>query len=293
MMNNIPDNIRLKELAIIANSNKPFFDDFIDFLKSENYPELYEFVIDKDSYKAQETLLKYFNRKVPKDLNLYDGIARPYPQSKAKWLFLGWIFRDAPIQRLQNILKNIDGSTDERKAILLNHVREYVSTILPEPERWEWFPICEVMMERLEGSRRAIKGTLFEAIVRVNLKEIFKNNNINLIVGETQIKLAGETYDVTVTGNKGKILIPVKTRETTGGGHALLFTRDINQAIDKANNEEYKCIPIIIAEAWKIDFDSLKSHEFIHIDKNPNQITEVEPILNNKLKEILQIFQSI
>ncbi|MFM7367927.1 MAG: hypothetical protein ACKO2Z_09030, partial [Sphaerospermopsis kisseleviana] len=88
-MNNIPDNIRLKELAIIANSNKPFFDDFIDFLKSENYPELYEFVIDKDSYKAQETLLKYFNRKVPKDLNLYDGIARPYPQSKAKWLFLG------------------------------------------------------------------------------------------------------------------------------------------------------------------------------------------------------------
>ncbi|MFM7370394.1 MAG: hypothetical protein ACKO2Z_21920, partial [Sphaerospermopsis kisseleviana] len=67
----------------------------------------------------------------------------------------------------------------------------------------------------------------------------------------------------------------------------------INQAIDKANNEEYKCIPIIIAEAWKIDFDSLKSHEFIHIDKNPNQITEVEPILNNKLKEILQIFQSI
>lgn len=35
-------------------------------------------------------------------------------------------------------------------------MREYVSTILPEPERWEWFPICEVMMERLEGSRRAI-----------------------------------------------------------------------------------------------------------------------------------------
>ncbi|MEA5575984.1 hypothetical protein [Anabaena sp. UHCC 0451] len=292
-MNNIPDNIRLKELAIIANSNKPFFDDFIKFLKSENYPELYEFVIEKDSYKAQETLLKYFNRKIPKDLNLYDGIARPYPQSKAKWLLLGWIFRDAPIQRLQTILKSIDGTANERKAILINHVREYVSTILPEPERWEWFPICEVMMERLEGSRRAIKGTLFEAIIRLTLKEVFKFNNINLTVGETQIKLAGETYDVTVTGNNGKILIPVKTRETTGGGHALLFTRDINQAIEKAKKEGCKCIPIIIAEAWKIDFESLKSQDFIHIDKNPNQIIEVEPLLNNKLKEILHIFQSI
>lgn len=292
-MNNIPDNIRLKELAIIANANKPFFDDFIKFLKSENYCRLYEFVIEKDSSKAEEVLLRYLNSQLPKDLNLYDGIARPYSQIKAKWLLLGWIFRDAPIQRLQTILKTIDGSTNERKARLINHVREYVSTILPEPERWEWFPICEVMMERLEGSRRAIKGTLFEAIVRINLTEIFKNNKINLAVGESQIKLSGETYDVTVTGNNGKILIPVKTRETTGGGHALLFTRDINQAIEKAKNNGYKCIPIIIAEAWKIDFGSLKSHEFIHIDKNPNQIVEVEPILNNKLEELLHIFQTI
>jgi hypothetical protein len=292
-MTNIPDNIRLKELAIIANSNKPFFDDFINFLESENYNNLYKFIIEKDSSKAEIFLLKYLERKLPKDLNLYDGIGRPYPQSKAKWLFLGWIFRDAPIQRLQTILKNIDGTANERKAILINHVREYVSTILPEPERWEWFPICEVMMERLEGSRRAIKGTLFEAIIRMNLNELFKNNKINLTVGETQIKLGSETYDITITGNKGIILIPVKTRETTGGGHALLFTRDINQAIEKARNDGYKCIPIIIAEAWKIDFNLLKSQEFIHIDKNPNQIIEVEPLLHNKLKEILHIFQSI
>ncbi|MEA5554178.1 hypothetical protein VB713_24900 [Anabaena cylindrica UHCC 0172] len=292
-MTNISDNIRIKELAIIANSNKPFFDDLIEFLQSESYIGLYEFVIEKDSSKAQIVLQKYLQRKLAKNLNLYDGIARPYPQSKAKWLLLGWIFRDAPIQRLQGILKNIDGTANERKAILLNHVREYVSTILPEPERWEWFPICEVMMERLEGSRRAIKGNLFEAIIRTNLKEIFKTNNLKLTIGEIQIKLGGETYDVTIKGNKGTILIPVKTRETTGGGHALLFTRDINQAIEKAKNDGYKCIPIIIAEAWKIDFDSLKSQAFIHIDKNPNQIIELEPLLNKKLKEILHIFKSI
>ena len=125
------------------------------------------------------------------------------------------------------------------------------------------------------------------------MKQLFKTNKIKLVIGETQIKLGGETYDVTIMGEKGTILIPVKTRETTGGGHALLFTRDINQAIEKARNDGYKCIPIIIAEAWKIDFDSLKSPDFIHIDKNPNQIIEVEQLLNYKLKEILHIFQSI
>lgn len=70
-MTNIPDNIRLKELAIIANSNKPFFDDFINFLESENYNNLYKFIIEKDSSKAENFLLKYLERKLPKDLNLY------------------------------------------------------------------------------------------------------------------------------------------------------------------------------------------------------------------------------
>lgn len=41
-MTNIADNIRLKELAIIANSNKLFFDDFINFIESENYSNLHE-----------------------------------------------------------------------------------------------------------------------------------------------------------------------------------------------------------------------------------------------------------
>lgn len=106
-MNSIPENIRLKELAIIADLNKPFFEDFTDFLQMEGYADLYVFVTDQDALKPKKTLKKYLERKISDNVKLYDGIARPYPEDKAKWLLLGWIFRDAPEQRLKGFLKNL------------------------------------------------------------------------------------------------------------------------------------------------------------------------------------------
>ncbi|MBE9006063.1 hypothetical protein IQ259_13635 [Fortiea sp. LEGE XX443] len=292
-MSSIPENIRLKELVIVTNLNKPFFDDFTSFLQIEGYAELYEFVIEQNASKAKKTIQKYLERKVPNNLKLYDGIARPYPEDKAKWLLLGWIFRDAPEQRLKGFLNNFSGKQNERKADLLNQVRQYVATILHERERWDWLPISEVMIDRLEGSRRSIKGNLFEEIVRRNLKEIFEINNIQLSIEKTQIKVDGETYDIKVSGCKGNILIPVKTRETIGGGHALLFTRDIHKAITVANKSGYKCIPVIIAESWTADLTALDCQEFIYINKNPNQINEVEPLLVQELKNLIEVFRSL
>lgn len=135
------------------------------------------------------------------------------------------------------------------------------------------------MINRLEGSRRSIKGNLFEEIVRRNLNEIFDKNKIELSVNKTQIKLSSETYDVKVSGNQGTILIPVKTRETMGGGHAWLFTRDIHKAISVANESGYRCIPIVIAESWTGNLAALDCQEFIYINKNPNQVNEVEILL--------------
>lgn len=292
-MTKIPENIRLKELVIIANSNKPFFDDFISFLNSEDYINLYHFVREEETSKAKMVLQKYLVRKIPDNLKLYDGIARPYPEHKAKWLILGWIFRDAPEQRLKPFLTRIEGTAIERKTEIINQVREYVSTILPEPKQWEWVAIFEVMVDRLEGSRRAIKGNLFEAIVRINLKEIFKNNNLDLTITDNQIKIGDETYDVKINGKNGTILIPVKTRETMGGGHAHLFTRDIYKAIKIANKSGFICIPIIIAESWQGDLNSLGCRDFIYIDKNPNSITVVKPLLDQGLKQLLHIFETI
>ncbi|QQE66785.1 hypothetical protein GFS31_34880 [Leptolyngbya sp. BL0902] len=293
LMSNIPENIRLKDLVIVANLNKPFFDDFINFLRAEGYAELYDFVVENDSSRAKATIKKYLDRRIPSDLKLYDGIARPYSEDKAKWLLLGWIFRDAPVQRLEGFLKNLSGTPNERKAELLNQVRQYASSVLPDSERWDWLPIFEVMVDRLEGSRRSIKGNLFEEIVRRSLSNIFEENEINLSIDKTQIKIGGETYDVKVSGGQGTILIPVKTRETMGGGHALLFTRDIHKAISVASESGYNCIPIVIAESWTGDLSTLDCQEFIYINKNPNQVNEVEPLLIQKLESLIHVFRAL
>ena len=95
-------------------------------------------------------------------------------------------------------------------------------------------------MARLEGNRRALKGTLFEGLVRRNLENLIRAQELRLEVNDTQVKIDDETYDVQITGTAGTLLIPVKTRETMGGGHSLLFTRDIYKSImvaaEKGNN---------------------------------------------------------
>jgi len=107
------------------------------------------------------------------------------------------------------------------------------------------------------------------------------------------VKIGDETYDVQLTGRKGSILLPVKTRETMGGGHALLFTRDIYKSILVATDSGYICIPIVIAESWGGDLNELKSDLYIYIQANPNQITTVEPLLAEKLTELVPLLRDI
>jgi len=131
------------------------------------------------------------------------------------------------------------------------------------------------MLARLEGSRRALKGTLFDAIVRRSLKTVFDQQGLSLRVSDTEVRLHGETYDLQVSGRRGSILIPVKTRETMGGGHASLFTRDIHKSISVAEKNGYRCLPIVIAESWGGDLKSLECETFIYIQANPNYDCQV------------------
>lgn len=288
------ENIRLKELAVIAELNKPMFDHFVAFLASQGFKTLHQFVTSKEEAKAADVLLKYLMTPLPKGVVLYDGIARPYGQERGKWLLIGWILRDAPEQRLKPMVSSMPGNTIQlRQATILNRVRAYVGEIFPQEEKWIWGSISEVVIDRLEGSRRAIKGTLFEAIVRRLLGELFQQHGMKLNVSDAEIRLQGETYDVSVTGKKGVILIPVKTRETMGGGHAGIFTRDIHKSIHAAYEAGYECIPIIIAESWVADLKSLACKDQIYIDKNPNQVKEVEPLLAAELAKRLKTFAAI
>lgn len=290
----IVENLRLKELAIVAEQNKPAFDDLVSYLKSRGYDSLQAFVIDQDDQRAEGAILGYLQRRLPAGILMFDGIARPYQPEKAKWLLLGWVLRDAPEQRLRPMVASMPGrTTAEKQAHLLNKLRTYIATIFPEKSRWEWTSVSEVVIDRLEGSRRAIKGTLFEVIVRRNLEQIINGAKLTLKVSDVEIRLGGETYDVSVVGRRGQILLPVKTRETMGGGHALLFTRDIHKSISVAHEAGFECIPIVIAESWAGDFDTLRCKDHIYINMNPNQIAQVEPVLAAQLTRCLPAFAAI
>jgi hypothetical protein len=290
----IVENLRLRELAIVAEQNRGAFDDFVGFLSEEGYPSLHAFVMSQDLFATHNSILKYLKRPLPLGVFLYDGIARKYLPAKAKWLLLGWIFRDAPEQRLRPMIASMQGATAlEKQARLLSDLRGYVGQIFPDAARWEWPVISEVVIDRLEGSRRAIKGTLFEAIVRRALANLFESHKLMLTISDAEIKLDGETYDVSIVGSAGRMLLPVKTRETMGGGHALLFTRDIHKSISVAHASGYECLPIIIAESWAGNLADLTCKDHIYINMNPNQLPQVEPALAVELQKRLPAFDSI
>lgn len=286
------ENLRLKELVIVVEKNKPFYDEVVYFLNKNGYKRIFDFINEKDESKLSAILYKYFNNQFA--TCLYDGIARPYEDQKSKWFFITWLLRDAPQQRLQPIVASLDhGNPIDNKVWALIRLIMFVSPLFPFPEQWEWPPIAEVMLQRLEGSRRALKGGLFEAIVRTKLTEMFKKIGITLKVTNTEVKIHDETYDVEVIGKSGKILMPVKTRETMGGGHALLFTRDIYKSISVAESHGYTCIPIVIAESWTGDLDALPCEHKVYIPLNPNQVDRIHPILESELYQLKDFFIAI
>lgn len=279
-------NLRLRELVAIVQENRSFYQDFVDFLTEDGYGSVLDFVQEASDDRAINTINRYFER--PGDVRLYDGLLRPYSNSRAKWYFLAWLLRDAATQRLQPLLKTAPGNTlADRRAYLLNEVRKFVAPLFPDAESWEWHAVSEIMLSRLEGSTRALKGTLFEGLVRRILENLIKRHELALQVSRAQVRIADETYDVQIIGETTSILIPVKTRETMGGGHSLLFTRDIYKSILVATENGYTCVPIVIAESWTGDLDALESELYIYIQANPNQIVSIEPLLAQKLEDDL------
>lgn len=286
------ENVRLKELKTIVDEEYAFFLEFAQFIESQGYRHIRDFVEDTDNPKALAVIRGFLGQD--QRARLYDGVFRPFANQKARWYFLSWLFRDAPAQRLSPLVPSLPGTNlTERRANLLNTIRKHVAPLFPTDESWEWPAVSEVLLARLEGSRRALKGTLFEGIVRRLLVDIFHRHNIGLKVGVGETRIEDETYDVQIVGSQQTILMPVKTRETMGGGHALLFTRDIHKSISVATSRGYSCIPVVIAESWGGNLNDLASDHFVYIQRNPNQIREIEPLLQSKLEDLLPQFRAI
>jgi len=285
-------NLRLAELVAIVTENRRFFEDFLAYLQEVGYADPHAFVSEPSDDRAIEVIAGFLSRS--STVALLNGLGKPYDNALARWYFLAWLFRDAPAQRLRPLVDQAPGATIEaRRAWLLNEIRKFVAPLFPEGQSWSWAALSEVMLARLEGSRRALKGTLFETIVRGSLRTIFQRHGIDLKVHDGEVRLHDETYDVQVSGPRGSVLIPVKTRETMGGGHAMLFTRDIHKSISIAESSGYHCLPIIIAESWGGDLESLKCEHYIYIQANPNQVTQIEPLLLERLEELISVFKSL
>jgi len=131
------------------------------------------------------------------NVTLYDGLLRPYKDAQTRWDFLAWLMHDAPAQRLDPLLSSVPGKDiNERRASLLNEIRKFAAPLFPKPGSWEWPAVAEVMLARLEGSRCALKGTLFEGIIRRNLTALFESQSLSLSVSNREVRIGGEIYDV-------------------------------------------------------------------------------------------------
>ena len=101
-------------------------------------------------------------------------------------------------------------------------------------------------------------------------------------IADKQIKVGKHTIDVSanlmpkIGNNMTRLLIPVKTRETEGGGHSHLFTRDIITAISDIKREikDYHIVVIIIAENWSASEIRTIDNEIdmiFHFNMSPNK----------------------
>ncbi|MGH9857779.1 MAG: hypothetical protein ACRD4B_08045, partial [Acidobacteriota bacterium] len=60
-----------------------------------------------------------------------------------------------------------------------------------------------------------------------------------------------------------------------------------------ATAKGFNCAPIVIAESWSGNLDALRSELHIYIQANPNQVTEIEPILSRRLQDLLPLLRAI
>jgi len=222
---------------------------------------------------------------------LFDGIGRSYPHQKACYYFFSWLVRDAPKQRLEPLLQRIVRASKRRRVdveiealgFLIYKYRSVLKT-------FSWDVVREIIIDRLEGSRRSIVGHERETVVRTALITAMQNyyartSNYGIYatieIPAAQVVIGGETYDVSarLINQHGvperRILVPVKTRETEGGGHSHLFTRDIMSAINAARtiSPDDFVIAVIVAANWSArEAETVRSKvDYIAIfDLSPN-----------------------
>ena len=287
---------RLVELTKLADQAKPFYD-WIEsrFRKSlSREASLDEILKAASKSEIKSAILDCYQSEGSLPL-LFDGVGRSYPHSKACYYMFSWLIRDAPQQRLGPLIQRITrnsrmGRAEAEAEALSSLIYKYRGNV----KTFSWQAIREVVIDRLEGSRRSIRGHEKERVIRTALLTAIqtffeKHDNYGEYAGveieSKEVRIGSETFDVSVnlldsTGKCARrILVPIKTRETEGGGHSHLFTRDIKSALNAAkfDNANDFLIAVIVAKNWsereKETIRNLVDHAVI-FDLSPNEFTD-------------------
>ncbi|WP_348264325.1 hypothetical protein P8935_07265 [Telmatobacter sp. DSM 110680] len=306
---------RLTELAKLADQAKPFYDwvtgQFQKLRQSKK--NLTELLLESTEEEILQGISLCYDSTDTNIPLLTDGVGRSYQHSKACYYFFAWIIRDAPQQRLAPLITRIVSSTrvaskKMQQIVLAKLIFRYRANV----GTFEWDAVREIIIDRLEGSRRSIKGHEKETISRTALVAAFqayfkKHGNYgrfsSVEIPESQVNIAQETFDVSarLLDNQGKcvarVLMPIKTRETEGGGHAHLFTRDLMQALNAIRAEDGLdyLVTVIVARNWSVrEAESIKAYvdHAVLFDLSPNEFTEFGEVAQTGLNEFIETLLS-
>lgn len=306
---------RLIELAKLADQAKPFYDWIEKHAKivTGSHKSFNDILMNCSKDNLSKIIQACYLDTTDEKPFLFDGIGRVYSHSKACFYFFAWIIRDAPQQRLSPLISRMQKTDDVKKFIaetdsLTELIFEYRSVV----KNFEWATVREIVIDRLEGSRRSISGHHVESNIRTGLITAIQNffsiyNNYGKFkkveIADKQIKVGRHTVDVSAklypkNGSEAiNLLIPVKTRETEGGGHSHIFSRDILSAISDIKKEldNYHIAVIIVAENWSVSEISTITNEIdqiFHFNMSPNKFhgfdDDSQITLNKYIENVLK-----
>lgn len=307
------NHLRLLDLTKLADQAEPFYKwverKFQIHTHCGNSLDLIIKKSTKDEIKSA-ILSCYYDKNISEIPKLFDGGGIPYKHKKACFFFFSWLARDAATQRLTPLIANVMRS-QHHSLIRVEMEAEILSRLLfiykDNVKFFDWCVFREIALNRLEGSRRAKKGSELESYVRTALTEAFSyyfktrgnyGKYIDFEILDKPLKVNNRTYDVVASlrgfdKQERLLIMPVKTRETQGGGHAHLFSRDIEQANkDVLISYPTACIAsVIIAQNWSQDEINIHSANYdgiFYFNQNPNSFSGFDELNQRRLNFLVE-----
>lgn len=163
---------RLEELTRLADRAKPFYNWVEKVFQAQlgTRQALEEILRTSTKGQIEAGLLACYTADEQNLPVLFDGVGRSYPHHKACYYFFSWMVRDAPQQRLGPLIARMRrASRKTRMELEIDSIAALIFRYRSSLKTFSWEAIREVILDRLEGSRRSVRGHENERIVRTAL----------------------------------------------------------------------------------------------------------------------------